>query len=211
MIPRKTGEWILITKEIPVEAYVQPFSIFYGMVDKIYFPNELQAYQIGLNLPFELESLKYDSEDLRQMIDIYNRGKEVPKSVKKALDAIDTINMEYSMKIRTRTDALTVQPWEYNFIDLREYLEPVKDGHAFIKHMNMKQQKVSGKIGEQIFYLRSRGIGFTDAVMMISGNIKTQTAFYIEMHREYVKHFNHDWERIEAKRLKHKKKQAAID
>ena len=44
---------------------------------------------------------------------------------------------------------------------------------------------LKGKINEQVFYLRSRGYDYTDAIKLCIGNSSSQNLFYIEYHEGY--------------------------
>jgi len=208
-IPRRTGEWIFIRQSIPVEIYIQPMSIYYGLIDKLYFPGEMSMGYLGHLEEWivDLINLIKDKDTIKNLTYKYitGRKKKLPPNVRRILDEYkDDVSLDFSMKIRTIYGDVTIQPQEYNIVDdLAKYIEPAKDRHAFIKYINTSQQ-LKGKIAEQVFYMRSRGISYHDAIMMVSGNIKTQNLFYIEMHREYVKCFCRDWEQIEVKRLKQK-------
>jgi len=209
-IPRKKGEWILIKKRIPVEPFIQPFSIFYAIPDfeRLFFRGEFNMDWNDSEFTWTIKELTGGSgaksaQIAKSIIDRFNRGQQTTDSQKKFLKNRD-IELEYRMKIRTREGNVTIEPHEYNIVeDLSVYLEPVKNKHAFIKYLNANE-KITGKVGDQIFYLRSRGIGFVNAIMMTSGKIATQNAFYIEMHKEYVEHFCRDYEQVEIDRARSK-------
>ena len=205
-IPRKKGEWILIKKRIPVKPFIQPFSIFYALPDfnRLFFRGEYNLGWDDTEHSWIIEELAgghgaIAAQNAKSIIDRFNRGQEVTNDQKEYLTNRD-IELEYRMNIKTREGDVTIEPHEYSIIeDLSTYLEAVKDNHAFIKYLNVNE-RITGKVGEQIFYLRSRGIGFVSAVMMTSGRIATQNAFFIEMHKEYVKQFCRDYEQVEVER-----------
>jgi len=205
-IPNKKGEWILIKKRIPVKEFIQPLSIFYGIPDynRLFFKDENKLEWNTRDHSWLIEYLAGGtsttaSQNAKLIIDRFNRNQKITSRQKSYLENKDPIELEYRMRIRTREGNVTIEPHEYNIVELSKYLEPVKENHAFIKYLN-KNERITGKVGEQIFYLRSRGIGFVNAVMMTSGRIRSQNSFYIEMHKGYVEQFFGDYDVVEEER-----------
>jgi hypothetical protein len=191
-IPRKSGEWIIIIKDIPVQEKYKPLplSIYYAFPTKFFWGDDFSYHPV--TMAYMREAFKGNNDDIIRLIaDKYYRGKiDREELTEKQYDLLEESYPTWQMKIRTRNGDVCIQPHEYNIIeDLSIYLEAVKDGGAFIRYLNEEETIKKGKIADQIFYLRSRGIGFADAIMMITGNIKTQNLFYIEFHEEYRKIF----------------------
>jgi hypothetical protein len=74
-----------------------------------------------------------------------------------------------------------INPWEYSVVnDVLPYLEAVKAKSAVLRYISNTKQ-LTGKLSEQVFYLRARGIGYSEALQLCIKTIKTQNLFYIEM------------------------------
>lgn len=211
MIPKK-GTWIMIRQEIPVEVPIDPFSFWYAVPSgKLFWREELTVSRFNDTTPYWLMAQLRERDFERFKTLVYNyffvKKAEIPEDVRKKLKAweqegeIDKECLEQQVKIKTPFGDVCVQPYEYLIPkELGHYIEAAKDGHAFIRYMN-ETKILKGKIADQVFYLRSRGIKFKDAITLCFQNISTQNLFYVEMHPEYQKALTRNWDRYWEKKV----------
>jgi hypothetical protein len=213
----KSGAWVMIKDPPTVEYPIDPLSIFYALpTDKIYWHGEEQVGWMNFD--------KDDSSPYWMMQDIGLKGSagfqtfksvvlnhfkgkttdlgaDAKKSLKKweKMGWIDENSVQQQVKIKTVFGDVCIQPWEYTVVkDIAQYIEPVGHGEAVMRFLTQEKQ-LSGKIADQVFYLRSRGISFSDAVQLCISNVKTQNLFYLEMHPQlqntFYRHFWTQWKR----------------
>jgi hypothetical protein len=222
LIP-KTGAWVLISREIPVEIPIDPMSLYFAIPSgELFWKDELTWR--GACLPYidddgpedlmgRLGMRHGDFDDFKKMIyNFYRSRKKEAEFESKHLekleqwDELGIINedcIEQQVKIKTAFGDVCVQPHEYRIVrEIDQYIEPVKDKHAFMRFLS-GSKSLSGKIADQVFYLRSRGIGFAEAVQLCIQNVKTQNLFYIEMHPGYQEAFTRNWEAYWARKMKY--------
>lgn len=199
----KSGAWIMIRKVIPVGIPIDPLSLWFAKPSRKVFLNG----DNGLGRPFVMSEFHYAMEALgvrdnwelfkTSMFEYIHWGKVGSfdsKSFKAAIaecdGGVESLDFEQQVSIKTVFGDVCINPDEYSICrdDMTDYFEAIKDGHAFIRYMT-KSTTMTGKIRDQIFYLRSRGISYADALLLVWGNIKSQTLFWIEFHPAYVDQF----------------------
>jgi len=117
-----------------------------------------------------------------------------------ALEAKDT-NLHHRYPIRrklasilTPDGELKVEPWEYNKIDLKKYMDflNVRPENSE-PDMNIlflsEDPKLSIKMRDMVFYMQSRGISRGTAYLMLIEEIRDQNFCYFEMHEAYIQMF----------------------
>jgi hypothetical protein len=138
-------------------------------------------------------------------------AKPFPKIVTKDIHEFDSYEYNKKLEIRaiihTPWGDVTILPHEYSVIGpdkLSEYFEAVKIGHAFIKHYGKDDKKniSSQRLADAIFYLRSRGITYGDALGMCLGLIDKYDILFIEMHEEYQRMFTRHYDQYIAGKTK---------
>lgn len=210
----KSGAWVLISQEIPVEAPIDPMSVYYAVpTGKIFWDGELEGwfkpsiYDDGTpSMMMNEIGLKWRAFDIfKDMAYQYLRGKYDGQHKErfdewKELGWLDNV-ITQQVKIKTVFEDVCIQPHEYRVIqDMSPYIEPIKEGHVFIRWMT-NQKQLSGKVADQIFYLRSRGIAYTEALQLCIGNIKSQNLFYLEFHPAYQESFTRNYDRYWARKM----------
>ncbi len=91
-------------------------------------------------------------------------------------------------KIKTPEGDLRLFPWEYNKIDIKEYLKILDGKHLRIEFM-AKDVTLEKSLEEKVFYLQTRGIDRLNAYIMILGDFKDPNLCHLEFHEEYIKMF----------------------
>lgn len=147
---KKDGNWIMITRLIPVAIPIRPYSIFFAT------PN-----------PRKIRNPRYND--------------------------VGCLTVEWNFTITTDYGDVVIREGEYSLLTderLREYIEFVKDGDYSIVMYNIDGNKMlSQKLQDSIFYIRSRGISYTDALLMSIGLINSRSVFRLEAHMVYLEYF----------------------
>lgn len=206
LIP-KTGTWIMIRQIIPVEYPIDPMSLYFAVPSgKLFWrgENENCFEENPRELMASLKMRWYKFDEFKEMIwAFYRMKKKESEYDKKHLEQLEEWDdqgiiseniLEQQIKIKTMFGDVCIQPHEYTVVrQISQYIESVKDEHAFIRFISNNKQLTS-KLADQVFYLRSRGIGFAEAIQLCIQNVKSQNLFYIEMHPEYQKIFTRDFD-----------------
>lgn len=221
LIP-KSGVWVMITKTVPIEYPIDPMSFWYAIPSgKTFFRGE----DSGPEYLYEDESLaraihvlglyghRDKFEEFKKMLyaclrlpnasDLYGEKnmEELQRMIDLKLFSEDDLTQQ--VKLITPFGSCCIQPHEYNVVkDMTPYVDATKDGHAFMRFLS-KSKTLSGKIADQVFYLRSRGISYAEALGMAIGNVQSQNLFYIEMHPEYQKAYTRYWDTYWEKKMKY--------
>jgi len=181
-----------------------PLGVYYALpTGVIFYEGERSPYYIG-----RLDSLKMDT--IKSVFGSHDRAKEcflnykanrhfvVKDKEKKYLDNHDYLGLfpiECQVKVLTETGHVYIQPEEYNIVsesDLKQYIEDTKTGHVLIKHFS-GANSLKGKLADQVFYLKQRGISYSDALSMCCGGVSSQKLFYLVTHPVYIQVFNRNW------------------
>lgn len=196
---KKTGEWIMVTRDIGVETPVDPFSIYYAIPTGKYFYKD-ESHVNGREIFY------YDFSEIINLIskvDNFSRKEICVKILKRAsknnfdfeefnsfekyiysiLDnkGITLDDFSSQIKIKTIFGDVVLNPEDYNVVEnIEKYLAEI-DYKTVVMRFLTKSEQLTGKLNDQVFYLRSRGIGFVDSLKMCINNIKTQNLFYLEM------------------------------
>ena len=210
----KAGGWVLITDLIPTVIPVHRFAIYYAYpTGNYFFENELA---------FRIDSTMYDcahpttGEKMYRLFDVFdknwdnvkiainnygrNKHHEFTAKQKELLDnetmagLEERYPIEAQVKVITEYGTVCIQPHEYTLVDeekLKEYFEYAKTGDADIVYLS-KAKQLSGKIADQVFYMRSRGISFSDAIQLCIGSVTTANLLYLRMHPGYVEYFTRE-------------------
>ena len=202
LIPKK-GDWILIRRPIPIALPVPPFSIWYAVPTKKMFwtGEEHIGWQYSATrgeLEERLRSVFATDMDgaklayyryLRGNKDLSERQLDVLKWVER-----EGYELHHQVKIVTPWGQCNIQPHEYVYIDdINTYIGSIQEGEATLEYLS-DAEGFKGRISDQIFYLRSRGIDFTTALLMVSGNIKSQYLFWIKIREDIARCFVRDWD-----------------
>lgn len=95
------------------------------------------------------------------------------------------------VSLMTEFGELRLFPREYSIIDLRKYLPnlSIRDDNTEpdmeIRYLN-SDPRLSDKMKDMVFYLRSRGISRGTAYIMLLDQIKDPNFCYFEMHQAYI-------------------------
>lgn len=217
-LPKKGG-WVLITKSPNIEIPVDMFSIYWALpTGKLFLKGELEGWPNqdkmdflylakchGLNTSNETTS----SMVLEQFLGYQSgRKKKIHKALYKLYEemAEEGLDVEQQVSIRTEWGDVILQPYEYSIQKperIPDYINAVKDGDATIMYLNESKQ-LSGKVADQLFYIRSRGVGFVDALQMCinSTTSSVRNIFYIRMHSGLQQHFDRHFDTYFQKKVK---------
>jgi hypothetical protein len=233
MIPKK-GTWVMIRgNQIPVEIPIDPLSHWFALpTGKLFWSGELQGYRFGdylseyneLSLLFGKEKRgRYSSDyenDIKKVLHAYFTGSENEQvdSKREELDLLADNGIiredmiEQQVRIKTPFGDVYVQPHEYVIAkeSLGEVMDNAKEEHCFIRYLS-DSKMLKGKIADQVFYLKSRGIPHKEALALCFQNVSSQNLFYIEMHPEYQKTFTRNWDAYWEKKKKYCIEQGRLD
>jgi hypothetical protein len=212
----KTGGWVFVKDLVITEVPVHRLAAYYAVpTGKYFFEDELrlvnwdrltgkQHPKTGVELSI-LYSIFGMEDDEFIKITLANYYKKNPHhdfgaKLKERLDryGLEELEkdfpLEESVKIVTEHGYVHLMPHEYNLTSedkLKEIMESVKVKHAFIVYPS-KSKQLKGKIAEQIFYLRARGISYSKALQLCIGEVKSSNLMYIYMHPGYVEMFTRE-------------------
>lgn len=97
-------------------------------------------------------------------------------------------------KIITKVGSVSVWPYEYVIVkDIGKYIEEVDNGGAKFNFLS-ETPKLTKKVSNALFYLRSRGISNSDAFTMVLGVITKPNVGYLTMRDEYCEYFTRHWD-----------------
>lgn len=219
----KKGGWIMIRSLIPIDKpIVDPLSLWFAIpTGKIFVNGELSIQNFmnrdDYDLRFGMRMLRIGDWGVYKKIlfDFMVNGKTNSfdrKTLEEIADTIkDDVEFEQQVQIKTLFGDVVIQPHEYTVCKhLDSYFEAIRDGHAFMRYMT-KSDTLAGKLADQIFYLRSRGIGYAEALQLVWQNIKSPNQFYIEFHPAYMDQFVRGWERYFFDKIQWMKKHDRMD
>lgn len=215
----KAGGWICVNQIVPTEKPVHRFGIYFAKpTGKYYFEGERHAANIFKYIPHEWDypynnlidiytNNQKHTEGLHLMkIDIWNfcrsnpnhepinhRGWNLLEQIGKE-DLEKNLPIVQQVKVMTEHGEIYIQPEEYVICTeekLAEYMEAIKDNHCFMVYLSDSRQ-LKGKVADQVFYLRSRGISYSTALQMSIGAVSTSNLFYLYMHPGYVEYFTRE-------------------
>lgn len=210
----KTGGWIFIKEIIPTVTPVHRFALYYAYpTGDYYWKGERALANWSTYADHKhpetdrwLEAIDQvfgDEKNGKKAIANYLKRNNHYDFTSKEKDFLDNMGhedleknypVEESVKIKTEYGDVVLFDNEYNTVadeKLEEYFEHVKNEHAFIIYLS-KSKQLKGKVAEQVFYLRTRGISYTNAIQMCIGEIKTGNLLYLHMHPGYVEHFTRE-------------------
>jgi hypothetical protein len=198
----KAGSWIFIRKIIPVEIPIDPLSVYFAVPSgKLFFENETHISDFSMETEWRRLAATYNKTRDSFIVDVMNVKKKNTEgmsetyvnSIQRALDDGD-IDIEQQVMILTEHGQVCIQPHEYTILDsIDDHLEAVKEGEAELVFLN-KNKSLRGKIKEQVFYIRSRGISFQEAMKMVGSSVKSQHVFYIRYSEEMQRYFTRDYD-----------------
>jgi hypothetical protein len=101
--------------------------------------------------------------------------------------------IEWTYLITTEYGDVILRDHEYSIINeesLKNYIECVQSGDAELKlYADLDNNMFNEKLQNTIFYIRSRGISYTDALLMSMGNINKRNVLRIEFQDKYLETF----------------------
>lgn len=203
LLPKKGG-WILITDYVPTTIFVHKFALYYATPKgPVYIVGERSRGWLESNIAYDFYSLCNIFNISRERFKLIASGAvskrdlDLTTSETRMLKShsytefLRNVEFERGAAIITEFGEVTINPNEFTVASekhLKEYMEYAKSGHAFIRYLSNNSQ-LKGKIKEQIFYLRSRGISFAEAISMCVGNISTRNLMYVYLHPAYLDQF----------------------
>lgn len=207
LVPKK-GKWVFIKQSIPSTIPVHCFALYFAVpTGKYRFQGESHVTsafrQIFYEHPYtgadmyEPISLFGNEEGVKYAIINYLRNKnfEMTPAQRQWFEtqySEEDYPIESQVKIQTEYGGVVLEPNEYNIASkglVEELIQNTDKKHAFIQYLSDNKQ-LKGKAADQIFYLRTRGIGLNEALKMCIGQVQTPNLFYIFMHPGYVIHFD---------------------
>ena len=219
IIPKK-GAWVFVNQIVNTVDPVHRFALYYAIPTGKYFYKD--EYTVNSINSFAFNEHPYTGDSFDRLINILGGSYDKPnreyykqvlvnwkknphfnltpkqKEQLKLEDKYDSLEESYpveaQVKILTEHGDVCLQPYEYNICTeekVKEYMDCVKEGHAFINYLSDSKQ-LKGKIADQVFYLRSRGIKYSDALTMCIGSVATRNLFYVYMHPAYVNYFTRE-------------------
>ena len=216
LIP-KSGAWIHITADIHIDIPVHQFALYYATPTGTKFfkdENTVRGGQIFMNgmHPYTHEEFREylpafkTPENFKNKIsdwkrntkaEFSNREKNVLEIIERECGPVhEVFPVEDQVEIHTELGRAVIQPHEYTLADqamIDQYIASSGDGHAVMNYLSDNTQ-LKGKVAEQVFYLRSRGIPYHEAVKLCIGNVKSKNLFYIYGHPAYCQNFNHNFD-----------------
>lgn len=217
----KTGDWIYIIKEIPVEVPVDKLSIWYakptgqqlqfsrtqaGIAD---LANQVMSY---------ISTDKFTVKDYQEAIWKKLNGKDLTPSylnddiefaISRQNYTLD--NFESTVEIITPFGPVTIHPEEFNKVSLDWALRLVEEESHVIRYLNndgsIRDNMKNVAVSDKVFYLETRGISFTQAMKMVSGEIKTQHLMYFDPLPQYIQTFSRTFIRDAEKKMEYCKKE----
>lgn len=193
------GAWIQIIKKIPVKnPLVQPLSIHFAVIDKVYFESEMTQFPSPL-MPAALLKSKFASKEafIKKLynFNMGNRKKldsDEIRDIEEIKDYCERmgINLDlcFKVKIITPNGEAFITANEYKIVDIEKYVQMV-DGEHLVMNFFEGDIKFSGKMKDMIFYMRSRGIGIHESIKMLSSDVKKHSVFWLNFHKEYQMYF----------------------
>ena len=204
----KQGTWIFIRQNIPVEIPIDPLSVYFAVPSgKLFFEGESHISDFGRDTEWRRLMQVYNKDRDTFVVDVFNVKKKNTEgmsstyvsSIERGLEDGE-FDIEQQVKILTEHGQVCIQPEEYTILDnIDDHLNAVKDGDAELVFLN-KNKTLRGKLKEQVFYIRSRGISFTEAMKMVGGQVKSQHVFYIRYTEEIQRYFVRDYDSYKAKK-----------
>ena len=209
---------------IPTVQPVHMFGIYFAVpTGKYFFRNERHS-----SSQFDYIGHYHEDDGIQRLFDIYNREFELMKreiwnylrsnphyefndAGHRRMEIIGKEKLEsefgivQQVKVITEHGQICIQPEEYTICTedkLKEYMECVKDESATMVYLS-KSKSLKGKVADQVFYLRQRGISFSSALQMCIGSVTTSNLFFIHMHPGYVDYFTRSKELMEHYFSKH--------
>ena len=200
----KTGNWIYIIKEIPVEPPIDKLSIWFAKPTEFYLKdsrtragerkirNEIMEY-----LPKTEISVRGYQRSIWSILNGHKLPSDrLTNDIEKLIDVLGYTkeSFEASAEIITPFGPVKIHSNEYNIVDLEWALKLVESDSHMIRYLSNDgsiQQKMKNiSVQEKVFYLQSRGISFTEAMKMVSGEIKTQHLMYFDPFPQYIEMFS---------------------
>lgn len=219
----KAGAWIFVKQVVPTEVPIHKLALYYAIPSGVYYWDG-EMTPDWMQLLYDSDFAHYMSEfggndNFKRCVANYKRNphfefRDKELELLESLDSRNLLGTKYvlqaQIKIITEYGEVHLQPHEYELVDdakLQEYMESVKSGDAFIMYLS-KSKQLKGKIADQVFYLRTRGISFSTAIQMCIGSISTRNLMYIYMHPGYVEFFTRteEFERYITKHVEYMRK-----
>lgn len=103
------------------------------------------------------------------------------------------VSVEWMFEIQTEYGSCKIREHEYSIITpdhMQEYISATRNGDAELIFYGQDTNSLIHKnMKDAIFYLQSRGISYSDALLMCVGLVDKQNIFRIEFRDEYLYHF----------------------
>lgn len=156
---KKEGNWIMVTRFIPVDMPIRPLSIYYGIPTP------------------KKRGTKYDR------------------------------HIEWMYEITTKYGDVQLRDFEYSVIaddKMQEYISAVDEkDYDLIPYGVGENASFNKKLQDTIFYLRSRGLTYSQALTLSMGIVKQKNIFMLQAKEDYLYHF---FDNRECDRLLEKEK-----
>lgn len=189
----KQGAWIQVKKKVEIKNAPEPLSIYFATFEKGYF--ERPVYE--MDMPFGWNKFFAGANSQEDFVRCYfqyewGNKKGLSEMQKKVIEHFKEYNCDsditVKVKVQTKDGDIYLLSHEFNIVDVEKYVDCV-DGEHCVMNFFSETASLPKKMSEQIFYMRSRGIPYIDALKMLSGNIKKSGIFWITFHKEYQRMF----------------------
>lgn len=216
----KTGEWIYLVKDFALEVPLDRLGIWYAKPKGEYlhgYRNMGGDYVVANEM--KDAGIQSESITVKDYVDLVWKyldggGSDIyPKRLREDIEFAISLH-KYSkddfvsvVEIITPFGPITIFPEEYNPVDLNFAMQCVEAGSHIIRYMgndgNVRDSMKHTKVTEQVFYLRSRGVKFSDAMRGVSGDIKSQHFLYFDPLPQYVDMFSRDYPKQCEKKMRY--------
>lgn len=212
----KTGAWIMIIKDMHLEIPIDRLSIYYAKPKGKYLKGYRETYSHEYIMK-RAWRLGLDGQEYNDCIYEYLDNPEEPDIYPKALR--EEIKFEISKHDYTKEDFVnpaeivtpfgeaTIYPEEYNEVGLDYALELVNQESHVIRYLSndgsIRKDLKQTSIADKVFYLRSRGITYTEAMKRISGDIKTQYLMYFDPLPQYIHCYERNFLKLAEKKIEY--------
>lgn len=217
-----SGAWIMTTKAIPIEYPIEPFSIYFAKPKKTFQYGELTPSFVWGNDPRLMSYVSIESKKkfggrealLRNYAAFLNKEKVIwTEDQREVLIFLEDhyFEVEQRVEIRTVWDDCCIEPHEYVVIDMNVYNSLVDQEHLFLNLFADVNGITDKELRDKIFYMRSRGLSYADAVQLILPHVNEPNILWLTFHEEYQKSMCRDYDIYEGIRDKYENKKLKAD
>lgn len=174
-----SGGWIMITRELPTEVKPPLLSMFYALPDRL-FPQGWHTARFG--------DFGAPSQSLMTLLWRSRAGGRLLPHERQEIEPLKDFELDQRARIQTDDGDVWVEPHEWVPIpDIGVYFGMI-DGDDIKLHLQAGA-KPTGTVGDQIFYMRSRGLSRLECYLLLLGEIKRPNICWLEIHPDYADFF----------------------